>query len=132
MTKLALEIHFSGLTVVTRRMLRDQVGDGKFANGRNDKELVKETQSVDTTNVEAERSFRMLNRLMKLKPNALNIVHESIIMFTRNKTSEWRDKISGENLKKAMIFARNSRKHQKLVYFAKKKEKLEWQNFEKV
>ena len=120
MTKQALEIIFSGLAVVTRRMLHDHVGDGKFANGRNDQELVKETQSVDTTNVEAERDFGMLDRLMKLKPKALDIVHESIIMFTRNKTGEWRDKLSEENLKKAMNFAKNSKKQQKLMYLAKK------------
>ena len=121
MTKQALDIIFSGLAVVTRRMLHDHVGDGKFANGRDDQELVKETQSVDTTNVEAERDFGMLDRLMKLKPKALDIVHESIIMFTRNKTGEWRDKLSEENLKKAMNFAKNSKKQQKLMYLAKKK-----------
>ena len=120
MTKQALEIIFSGLAVVTRRMLHDHVGDGKFANGRNDQELVKETQSVDTTNVEAERDFGMLDRLMKLKPKALDIVHESIIMFTRNKTGEWTDKLAEENLKKAMNFAKNSKKQQKLVYLGKK------------
>ena len=121
MTKQALEIIFNGLAVVTRQMLHDHVGDGKFANGRNDQELVKETQSVDTTNVEAKQDFGMLDRLMKLKPKALDIVHESIIMFTRNKTGEWRDKLSEENLKKAMNFTKNSKKQQKLMYLAKKK-----------
>ena len=121
MTKQALEIIFSGLAVVTRQMLHDHLGDGEFANGRNDQELVKETQSVDTTIVEAERDFGMLGKLMKLKAKALDIVHESIIMFTGNKTGEWRDKLSRENLKKAMNFARNSKKQQKLVYLAKKK-----------
>ena len=120
MTKQALEIIFSGLAVVTRQMLHDHVGDGKFANGRNDQELVKETQSVDTTNVEAKQDFGMLDRLMKLKPKALDIVHESIIMFTRNKTGEWTDKLAEENLKKAMSFAKNSKKQQKLVYLGKK------------
>ena len=82
---------------------------------------MKETQSVDTTNVEAERDFGILDRLTKLKPKAQDIVHESIIMFTRNKTGEWRDKLSEGNLKKATNFARNSKKQQKLVYLAKKK-----------
>ena len=109
MTKQALEIIFSGLAVVTRRMLHDHVGDGKFANGRNDQELVKETESVNTTNVETEQDFGMLDKLMKLKPKALDIVHESTIMFTRNKTSQWRGKCSEENLKKAMNFAENSK-----------------------
>ena len=122
MTKQALEIIFSGLAVVTRQILHDHVGDGKFANGRNDQELVKETQSVNITNVKADRDFGMLDRLMKLKPKALDIVHESIIMFTRNKRGEWGHKRSEENFKKAMNFARNSKKQQKLVYLAKKKQ----------
>ena len=109
MTKQALEVIFSRLAVVTRRMLHDYVGDGKFANGRNDQELVKETESVNTTNVETEQDFGKLDKLMKLKPKALDIVHESTIMFTRNKTSQWRDKRSEENLKKAMNFAENSK-----------------------
>ena len=66
MTKQALEINFSGLAVVTKLMLHDHVGDGKFANGRNDQQLVKETQSVNTTNNEAERDFGILDRLMNL------------------------------------------------------------------
>ena len=109
MTKQALEVIFSRLAVVTRRMLHDHVGDGKFANGRNDQELLKETESVNTTNVETEQDFGKLDKLMKLKPKALDIVHESTIMFTRNKTSQWRDKRSEENLKKAMNFAENSK-----------------------
>ena len=96
MTKQALKIDITGLAAVTRWMLHDHVGDGKFANGQNDQELVKETQSVDTNNVEAEREFGMLDRLMNLKPKALDIVHESVIMFTGNKTGEWR----GTNLLK--------------------------------
>ena len=88
MIKQSLEIIFSRLAALTRRMLHDHVGDGKFANGRNVQELVKETQSVDTTNVETEQVFGMSNRLTKLKPKVLDIVHESIIMFTRNKRGE--------------------------------------------
>ena len=43
MTKRALEIDFSGLAVVTKLILHDHVGDGKFANGWNDQQPVKET-----------------------------------------------------------------------------------------
>ena len=69
MTKQALEIDLSGLAVVTSWMLHDHVEVGKFANGRNDQQLVKETQSVDTTN-EAKREFGILDRLMNLKPKS--------------------------------------------------------------
>ena len=69
----------------------------------------------------------MLDRLMNLKPKALDIVHVSIIMFPRNKTGEWTDKLAEENLKKAMNFAKNSKKQQKLVYLATKKQIQETQ-----
>ena len=47
--------------------------DGKFANESNDQELMKETQSVVTTNVMPKQDFKMLGRVMKLKPKALDI-----------------------------------------------------------
>ena len=51
---------------------------------------------------------------MKLKANALDIVNESI-MFNKKKTGKQRDKRAGENLKKAMNFATNSKKHGNLI-----------------
>ena len=55
-------------------------------------------------------------------------------MFPRNKTGEWTDKLAEENLKKAMNFAKNSKKQQKLVYLAKQStfKKIKKQNFGKV
>ena len=47
--------------------------------------VVEETSSVPTTNVNPERDFAMLDRLMSEKPNAL----ESLILFSHNQTSKW-------------------------------------------
>ena len=48
-------------------------------------------------------------------------------MLERINGGEQRDKHSEENLQKVMTFARNSIKHQQLVYFAKKKQIQETQ-----
>ena len=44
--------------------------------------------------------------MMKLKPKALDLAYEGKIMYVRNKTSEWRDKLLKEKLDKALDFAK--------------------------
>ena len=68
--------------------------------------LSHEASNVLATNADSERDFAMLDRLMKLKPKALDIVYEGIIMFDRNKTSIWRDNLSPLELKTVMAKAR--------------------------
>ena len=71
---------------------------------------------------------------MKIKPKALVIVNESIIMFTKNKTGKWRDKGSGENFKKKLSTLRQIQRSIKTLYIFKRKsrfKKFELQNFEK-
>ena len=72
-------------------------------------ELEKEAVTVSTTNANPERDFGMLNRLMRVKPKALDLVYEEVIMFLKNKPAEWRDQLNEENLGKAMECARKSK-----------------------
>ena len=123
MTKQCLEIIFGGFEVVTERMLFDHTENGKY--GTEDMQLREETKSVATTNIDPERDFGMLDRLMKLKPKALDLAYEGNIMYVRNKTSEWRDKLSKEKLDKALDFAKKSKSKQKALYFKNKKAILE-------
>ena len=123
MTKQCLEIIFGGFEIVTERMLFDHTEKGKY--GKENLQLREETQSVATTNVDPERDFGMLDRLMKLKPKALDLAYEGNIMYVRNKTSEWRDKLSEEKLDKALDFAKKSKSKQKAIYFQNKKIILE-------
>ena len=104
-------------------MLFDHTEKGKY--GTENLQLIEETQSVATTNVDPERDFGMLDRLMKLKPKALDLVYEGNIMYVRNKTSEWRDKLSKEKLDKALDFAKTSKSKHKAIYFQNKKLILE-------
>ena len=93
MAKQCLELIFGAFVVVSKRMLHDHLSDGKlyiyiyiyiylffFSES-----LIQVAKSVPATNADAERDFGMLDRLMKIKPKALDIVYEGIIMFNRNK-----------------------------------------------
>ena len=111
MTKQCLEMIFSSFIFVSKRMLHDHLANGKLNNPS--EELVQQAVSVPTTNADAERDFGMLDRLMKLKPKALDIVYEGIIMYNRNKTKEWRNSLSKEQLAVVTKKARCSKSLQK-------------------
>ena len=57
---------------------------------------------------------------MKLKPKALDIVYEGIIMFTANNARNWRDSLPKEHFDIAMDFARESKNCRK-KYTSKEK-----------
>ena len=74
--------------MVARRMLFDHLDDGKYGQANNFYcDIWSQTKSVATTNVESERDFGMLDRLMKLKPKALDLAYEGNILYIRNKTN---------------------------------------------
>uniref|UniRef100_A0A7M5WY35 Uncharacterized protein n=1 Tax=Clytia hemisphaerica TaxID=252671 RepID=A0A7M5WY35_9CNID len=124
---------------LSKRMLYDHL-EGVHANPS--ESLLNEARTVPTTNVSAERDFDMLDRLMKMKPKALDLALEEIIMFRLNKTQEWRDKLSPARLKEVIKMARESKKRQTEMYFKRKSdifnsrfEKMqnaEWENEEKL
>ena len=108
--------------MVTRCMLDDHLDDGKYGQANNlDCDIRSQTKSVATTNVESERDFGMLDRLMKLKPKALDLAYEGNILYIRNKTNEWRNKLTPQELDKALEFAKKSKSKQKASYFWNKK-----------
>ena len=54
-----------------------------------DPAIVQETRSVPTANLNPERDFAILDRLMSQKPNATYIALESLLLYSHNKTSAW-------------------------------------------
>ena len=58
---------------------------------------------------------------MKLRPKALDLAYEGNILYIRNKTNEWRNKLTPEELDKALEFAKKSKSRQKASYFWNKK-----------
>ena len=118
MLKQCIELIFGGFVSISKKMLEDHLHGGKYASP--DQSLCQESVSVPTTNANPKRDFGMQDRLMKLKPKALDIVYEGIIMFTANNTRNWRDSLPKEQFDIAMDFARESKKLQKEVYFKRK------------
>ena len=81
-----LVLIFAGFVNLSERMLGDHLVGGNYSDPN--EETRKESKAVPATNANPERDFGMLDRLMMLKPKALEIIYEGIIMFTRNNTSK--------------------------------------------
>ena len=58
---------------------------------------------------------------MKLKPKALDLANEGNILYISNKTNQWRNKLTPEELNKALEFAKKSKCRQKASYLWNKK-----------
>ena len=101
-------------------MLHDHLKEGKYSTKT--RLLKKDASFVNTTNVVCERDFGVLDRLMRIKPKALDFVYEGLIMFSKNKTNLWRDQLSKEHLEMAMESARKSKQKQKELCIQRKKE----------
>ena len=110
MSKECLEIIFSGFPVFSR-MLHVHLKGEKYSAIT--PELEKETMTVSTTNADPEEDFGMLDRLMQIKPKALDIVYEEVIMFWKSKTAKWKDLLTEKNVAKAMECAKKSKEQQK-------------------
>ena len=87
-------------------------------------QLREETRSV-ATNIDSRTDFGMFDTLIKLKSKDLDLAYGGNIIYVRNKTSQWRDKLSKEKLGKALDFAKKSQSKKKALHFKKKKIILE-------
>ena len=104
MLKQCLELIFGGFVSISKKMPKDHLHGGNYASP--DESLCQESVSFPTTNANPEQDFGMLDRLMKLKPKALDIVYEGIIMLTANNTRSWHDCLPKEQFDITMDFAR--------------------------
>ena len=99
-------------------MLADHLAQGKYTGAAADT-LLAETKSVAKTNVNPERDFGMLDRLMIEKPRATSIVLEGIMMFKKNKTGAWRDQLPEKHKEIVMELARKSKVDKKKIFAAR-------------
>lgn len=120
LTLQALELIFAAVVVKTKRLLADHLKGGKYEYPS--EEMRKETESVMKTNVMPERDFGMLDRLIMEKPRATTIVLEGIIMFNKNETGVWRDKLPPEKRQMVMKLAQQSKEKQKALFAARQLE----------
>ena len=110
-------------------MLNEHLDDGKYGKANNlDCDIWSQTKGVAATNVESKRDFGILDRLMKLKPKALDLAYEGNILSIRNKTNEWRKKLTPEKLDKALDFDKKPKSREKDTYFQNKRLIFEMKN----
>lgn len=122
LTVQALELIFSSLVVKTKRLLSDHLKGRKYDLQAEDEKLRQETRGVMKTNVIPERDFGMLDRLVMEKPRSTTLVYEGIIMFNKNQTGAWRDKLPMSKKHEVMKMAQESKETQKKAYAARQLE----------
>ena len=77
-------------------MLKDHLEGGINDLKAKDSAIRAETKSVRRTNTGNERNFGALEQQMKFAPKGSNLTWEAMILFRKNKTSEWRNQLDDE------------------------------------
>ena len=90
-----LQLLCTSFSQTIQRLLIDHLPGGKF-HQVTDSVVIAETASVPKTNVNPERDFAVLDRMLSQKPNASYIALESLLLFSHNKTSAWLEEKSTE------------------------------------
>ena len=90
---------FKSIEVILGRVISDQ--EPAVAAAKR-----KETISVKKTNTISERDFAKLDQLLREKPHATMLSLEAHILFSNNKTREWLESKSPDELKSLMETAR--------------------------
>ena len=116
-----LQILFKSFSATIQRLLLDHLPGGIY-HSVTDSTVVEETSSVPTTNVNPERDFAMLDRLMSEKPNATHIALESLILFSHNQTSKWLYSKSHDEREKLLKSARALSPLQKSKFLKRREE----------
>ena len=97
MTKQCSEIVFGKLKMIKRQMLDNNSEKGKYGQPNNlDCNILTQTKTLATTTAECKQDFRMLERLMRLKPKTLDLAYDGNILYIKNKTNEWREKLKSQ------------------------------------
>ena len=100
-----LQLLFKSFSATVQRLLGDHLPGGEFFEVE-DALVIEETKSVPTTNVNPERDFAALDRLLSQKPNATHIALESLLLYSYNKTSSWLQLKSFEERERLLKAAR--------------------------
>ena len=116
-----LQLIFKSFAATAQRLLMDHLPSGKY-NEVTDAVVIEETKSVLTTNVNPERDFAVLDRLLSQKPNATHIALESLLLYSHNQTSDWLQCKSTEEREKLLRAARVLSPRQKSRFLLRREE----------
>ena len=121
LTQMALELLSHSILLILDRLAKDQLPTGKYADPS--PELIEQTKSVPKTNTVSERDFGFLDLLLKMKPAVSTVCFETIIMWSKNKTSDWSNKLAPDE-KKILDRARQMAPGMKKKHLMKEKYRL--------
>ena len=113
-----LQVIFAGFLCTTRRMLEDHLPGGQYSDP--DENIQAETTSVPKTNNISERDFAMLDRQVRLKPNATLIALEAVIMYANNQTQEWVEEQTTGDCERLFALARKKAKFIKKQFHSRR------------
>ena len=99
----ALEVSSCAMLLILERQCQDQLPGGKYWDLG---EQASSFKNVPATNVIAERDFAQLDLLLRTKPSARTLTHETYIMWVNNKTPEWLNSLPADTKARYMAQAR--------------------------
>ena len=118
LTKECLEIICCTCAIMILSQLKDQLPGGKYYNPYN--RVLEETQNCPRTNIVSKRDLAQYDRRMHMKPNMTTLAAARSIMFNNNKTLQWMDGKSIEEIQRYVLLARTNRRKYIKEYRLKK------------
>ena len=104
LTQECLEIIYCTCAIMIQSQLKDQLPGGKYYNP--DNRVLEETQNCPRTNIVSERDFAQYDRRMHMKPNMTTLAAAGSIMFNNNKTFQWIDEKSNEEIQRYVLLGK--------------------------
>ena len=103
-----LEVTCCSCSVMIQSQLRDQLPGRRYHNP--DVIVLEEPKNCPHTNAVSELDFASYDCGLKMKPNMTTIAAAGVIMFNNNKTADWIDGKSREEIERVILLARQNRK----------------------
>ena len=101
-----LEVILPALAKLYEKLYVDHLSGGKFSNIDKESSLYNRAKSVPKHNKFSESVFGYIDGLMKTKPNVSINSCEAYIMFSKNRTKDWLDQKSPDEVAKILSSAR--------------------------
>ena len=101
-----LEVLLPALAKLSEKLYKDHLDGGKYSNIGRDSDLYHRTKGTPKHNKFSESVFGYIDGLMKNKPNVSILSCEAYVMFSMNKTSEWLNGKSEQDVEKILSEAR--------------------------
>ena len=110
--------------LMVRSQLKDQLPGGKYYNPS--LSVRKDLEHCPTTNIVSERDFAQFDQKLTQKPTLSTIAACGLVMFNNNKTSDWLNNKSNEEIERLVTIARTNAGERIAKYKQQKQKILEY------